>query len=422
MRDETIAIQGGFDGGSTRSVAVPIYQTVAHDFENAAHAAAIFDLEVPGYHYNRITNPTNAVLEKRLAAIEGGVAALTLSSGSAAVAYSVRNITTHGCNVVTTPQLYAATYMLFAHILPEEGVEVRFAADNTAESIGALIDDDTKVIFCESIGNPAGNIADLDGIAAVAHRHGIPFLVDNTVATPILLKPFEHGADVVIHSLTKFIGGHGTTLGGAIIDSGRFPWADYPNKFPMFSRPDPAYHGVVYNDEFPGSQYIVRSRAVGLRNRGSVLSPFNAFLLLQGLETLSLRVERHTSNGRAVAQYLADDPRVSWVNYPLSADHPEFALTARYLGGRYPSVFTFGLHGGYDAGIEFFDRVKLFRRLVNLGDAKSLVAHPASTTHRQLSLEALATVGVTPDMIRLSVGLEHIDDILADLDQALSRQ
>jgi O-acetylhomoserine (thiol)-lyase len=420
MRDETIAIHGSFEDGATRSVAVPIYQTVAHDFINADHAAAVFDLEVPGFHYNRILNPTNAVLEKRLAALEGGSAALSVSSGSAAVAYAVRNVTTMGSNVVCAPQLYAATYMLFAHVLPEEGVEVRFAADDRPGSLGRLIDENTKAVFCESIGNPAGNVIDIAAVADVAHRHGVPLIVDNTIATPVLLKPIEHGADVVIHSLTKFIGGHGTTLGGAIIDGGRFPWADYPDKFPMFSRPDPAYHGVVYNDDFPDSAYVVRCRAVGLRNKGSVLSPFNAFLLLQGLETLALRLERHIENGRRVASYLRNDPRVAWVNYPGFRDHADHELVKRYLDGRYPSVFTFGLAGGYEAGMKFFDAVKLFKRLVNLGDAKSLVAHPASTTHRQLSAEALATVGVTPDMVRLSVGLEHIDDILEDIDQALA--
>jgi O-acetylhomoserine (thiol)-lyase len=421
VHDETIAIHGGFEVDSTRSAAVPIYQTVAHDFIDADHAAAIFDLEIPGFHYNRILNPTNATLERRLAAIDNAPAALTLSSGSAAVAFAVRNLTTVGCNVVSTPQLYAATYMLFAHVLREEGVEVRFAADEKAESVAALIDDNTRAVFCESIGNPAGNLVDIAAVASAAHERGVPLLVDNTVATSVLLKPVDYGADVVIHSLTKFVGGHGTTLGGAIIDAGTFPWHKYPERFPMFSQPDPAYHGVVYNDEFPTTGYIVRCRAVGMRNQGAVLSPFSAFLLLQGLETLPLRLERHIANGRAVAAFLRDDPRISWVNYPGFDDHPQHELAERYLGGHYPSVFTFGVEGGYDAAMRFFNAVELLKRLVNLGDAKSLVAHPASTTHRQLPPEALQLVGVAPDMVRVSIGLEHIDDIIADIDQALAK-
>jgi O-acetylhomoserine (thiol)-lyase len=420
VHDETIAIHGGFEVDSTRSVAVPIYQTVAHDFIDADHAAAIFDLEIPGFHYNRILNPTNATLERRLAAIDNAAGALTLSSGSAAVAFAVRNLTTAGCNLVSTPQLYAATYMLFAHVLRQEGVEVRFAADESAESVAALIDDNTRAVFCESIGNPGGNLVDIAAVASAAHERGVPLLVDNTVATSVLLKPVDYGADVVVHSLTKFVGGHGTTMGGAIIDAGTFPWHEHPERFPMFSQPDPAYHSVVYNDEFPKTGYIVRCRAVGMRNQGAVLSPFSAFLLLQGLETLPLRLERHIANGRAVAAFLRDDPRVSWVNYPAFDDHAQHGLAQRYLGGRYPSVFTFGVKGGYDAGMRFFNAVKLLKRLVNLGDAKSLVAHPASTTHRQLPPEALQLVGVAPDMVRVSIGLEHIDDIIADVDQALA--
>ncbi len=420
MRDETTAIHGGYAGDATHAVAVPIYQTVAHEFESADHAGAVFDLEIPGYHYNRVVNPTNEVLEKRMAALEGGSGALTVSSGMAAVHLSVRNVATVGTNIVSAPQLYGATYTLFAHGLAEEGIEVRFAPDDQATSIGPLIDDDTRAVFCESIGNPAGNIVDIEAVSAVAHAHGVPLIVDNTVATPMLLKPIEHGADVVIHSLTKFIGGHGTTLGGIIIDGGRFPWADHPERFPMLTQPELAFHGVVYTSDFPEAPYAVRCRTVGLRNRGPALAPVNAFLILQGLETLSVRLERHAANARAVAEYLARDTRVAWVNYAGFDDHPSHQLVERYLHGRCPSILTFGPTGGYDAAIRFFDKVELFKRLVNLGDVKSLVAHPASTTHRQLTPEEQAAVGVTPDMIRLSVGIEHIDDLIDDIDQALA--
>ena len=419
VRDETIAIHGGYEGESTRAVAVPIYQTVAHEFIDADHAAALFDLEAAGFHYNRINNPTVDVLEKRMTALEGGAAGLALASGTAAVRYAVRNVTATGANVVCAPQLYGATYTLFAHILPEEGVEVRFAVDDKPQSLEARIDNRTAAVFCESIGNPAGNIVDLPAVCDMAHSQGVPVIVDNTVATPVLLKPFEHGADVVVHSLTKFVGGHGTTLGGLIVDGGSFPWGDEPERFPMFSRPEPSFHGVVYTKDHPDCPYIVRCRTVGLRNGGATLSPFNAFLLLQGLETLSIRIDRHGANAAAVAQWLQNDPRVAWVSWSGLPDHPDHALTKRLCSNRAPSILTFGVKGGYDAGIRFFNEVKLFKRLVNLGDAKSLVSHPASTTHRQLTAEELALVGVTPDMIRLSIGIEHIDDLVEDLDQAL---
>jgi O-acetylhomoserine (thiol)-lyase len=419
VRDETIAIHGYYEADSTRAVAVPIYQTVAHDFIDADHAAAIFDLEAPGFHYNRINNPTVDVLEKRLAALEGGVGALALASGMAAVKYAIRNITVAGSNIVTAPQLYGATYTMFAHILPEEGVEVRFAPDDRPESLEALIDAKTAAVFCESIGNPAGNVVDLPAVCEMAHRHGVPVIVDNTVATPMLLKPFEYGADVVVHSLTKFVGGHGTTLGGLIVDGGRFPWADHADRFPMFSRPEPTFHGVVYAQAFPDNAYIVRCRTVGMRNGGATLSPFNAFLLLQGLETLALRIERQRANAEAVARWLEADPRVAWVSWSGLVDHPHHALAQRLFADRYPSILTFGVVGGYEAGIRFFNSVDLFLRLVNMGDAKSLVSHPASTTHRQLTPPELVAVGITPDMIRLSIGIEHIDDLIEDLDQAL---
>jgi O-acetylhomoserine (thiol)-lyase len=419
MRDETIAIHGGYQADATRAVAVPIYQTIAHDFVDADHASAIFDLEIPGFHYNRINNPTVDVLEKRMAALEGGVGALALASGMAAVRYAVRNVTTTGSTIVAAPQLYGATYTLFAHLLPEEGVEVRFAVDDRPESLEALIDDTTAAVFCESIGNPAGNIVDIPAVCEMAHSRGVPVIVDNTVATPMLLKPFEHGADVVIHSLTKFVGGHGTTLGGLIVDGGQFPWAEHAERFPMFSLPELAFHNVVYSRDFPDSAYIVRCRTVGLRHGGATLSPFNAFLLLQGLETLAVRLERQRANAEVVARWLESDPRVAWVSWSGLVGHPHHQLAQRLCGGQYASILTFGVIGGFEAGIRFFNGVKLFLRLVNMGDAKSLVSHPASTTHRQLTPEQLGAVGVTPDMIRLSIGIEHIDDLIEDLDQAL---
>ena len=420
MRDETIAIHGGYVPDSTNAVAVPIYQTVAHEFSDAAHAAAVFDMDIPGYHYNRLNNPTNEVLERRLAALERGVGALTLSSGTAAVLYAIQNLAETGDNIVSAPQLYGTTYTLFVHVLPRQGIEVRLAADDSPEAIARLIDDRTKAIFCESIGNPAGNVVDIGAVAAVAQRHRIPFIVDNTVATPLLLKPIEHGADIVVHSLTKFIGGHGTTLGGGIVDGGKFPWAEHPDRFPMFSRPEPAFHGVVYPERFGEAAYIVRCRTVVLRNMGATLSPFSAFMILQGLETMAARLDHHEGNARAVAAYLRQDPRVAWVNFAGFTDNPHYELAERYLRGRCSSLLTFGVVGGYEAGLRFFNAVKLFKRLVNLGDAKSLVSHPASTTHRQLTGEDLRVVGVTPDMIRLSVGIEHIDDLIEHLDQALS--
>jgi O-acetylhomoserine (thiol)-lyase len=399
---------------------VPIYQTIAHQFDDAAHAGAVFDLDVPGFHYNRLNNPTNDVLERRLAALEGGTGAVVLSSGAAAVNYSILNLATVNDNIVTAPQLYGSTYTLFAHVLPRQGIQVRFADDDRPECIEPLIDANTKAIFCESVGNPALNVVDLEAVSDVAHSHGVPLIVDNTIATPMYLKPIEHGADVVVHSLTKFVGGHGTTLGGAIIDGGRFPWAAHPDRFPLFNRPEPAFHGVVYAEQFPEAPYAVRCRTVSLRNSGSTLSPLGAFLLLQGLETLAVRLERHESNTLAIARYLADEPRVEWLNYLGDPGFVYYDLAQRYLKGHCPSIITFGVTGGYDAGIRFFDSVKLFKRLVNLGDSKSLVAHPASTTHRQLSPEALAVVGVAPETIRLSIGIEHVDDLIDDIDQALS--
>jgi O-acetylhomoserine (thiol)-lyase len=421
VRDETIAIHAGYDPDSTRAVAVPIYQTVAHDFIDAEHAGAVLDLEVPGFHYNRINNPTNDVLEKRIAALEGGTAALVVSSGMAAVSYAVLTVATAGSNFVVAPQLYGATFTYFAHVLPTLGIEVRFAADDRAESMAPLIDDKTCAIFCETIGNPAGNVVDLEAVAAVAHAAGVPLIVDNTVATPLMLKPISYGADVVVHSLTKFVGGHGTTLGGAIVDGGTFPWTEHAERFPLFNQPEPAFHDVVFARDFPERPFTVRARSVQLRNTGATLSPLAAFQLLQGLETMSVRLDRHEYNARAVADYLAADPRVEWVSFVGFPDHPYYDLAQRYLKGRVPSIITFGAVGGYQAGLAFFDALQLFKRLLNLGDAKSLAIHPASTTHRQLSDEEREAAGIRPETIRLSIGLEHIDDLIEDLDQALAR-
>ncbi len=419
MRDETIAIHAGYESDGTRAVAVPIYQTVAHDFIDADHAADVFDLAAPGFHYNRINNPTVGVLESRMAALEQGVGALALASGAAAVRYAVRNLTNQGTSVIATPQLYGATYTLFAHLLREEGVEVRFAADERPDSLEPLIDGTTRAIFCETIGNPGGNIVDVPAVCEMAHEHGVPVIVDNTVATPVLFKPIVHGADIVVHSLTKFVGGHGTTLGGLIVDGGHFPWSRHAERFPMFTTPEPSFHGVVYVKDFPENAYIVRCRTVGMRNGGATLSPFNAFLLLQGLETLSLRCERHQTNAAAVARWLRQDHRVAWVKWSGFEDDPQHKRAKKLFGGCYPSILTFGVAGGYAASIALFNQVKLFKRLVNLGDAKSLVSHPASTTHRQLNADELDRAGISPDMIRLSIGIEHIDDIIEDLDQAL---
>jgi O-acetylhomoserine (thiol)-lyase len=421
MHDETIAIHGGYQADGTRAVAVPIYQTIAHDFIDAEHAGAVLDLEIPGFHYNRINNPTNDVLEKRIAALEGGTAALVVASGMAAVSYSILTVALAGSNFVVAPQLYGATFTYFAHVLPTLGIEARFAPDDQADSIAALIDDRTCAVFCETIGNPAGNVVDLEAVAAVAHNAGVPLIVDNTVATPLMLKPIEHGADVVVHSLTKFVGGHGTTLGGAIVDSGKFPWAEHPDRFPMFNEPEVAFHNVVFARDFPERPFIVRARAIQLRNTGATLSPFSAFQLLQGLETMPVRLDRHESNARAVADYLAADPRVEWVSFAGFPDHPYYDLAQRYLKGRVPSIITFGAVGGYEAGLAFFDALQLFKRLLNLGDAKSLAIHPASTTHRQLSETELIAAGIQPETIRLSIGLEHIDDLIDDIDQALAK-
>ena len=422
MKLETLAIHAGYDGDpTTKAVAVPIYQTVAFEFDSAEHGAALFNLEVQGNIYTRIGNPTNTVLEKRVAALEGGVDGLSVSSGMAAIEYSLINIAEAGNNIVSTPQLYGATYTLLAHIFPKRGISSRFAATDRPEDIEKLIDENTRAVYCESVGNPAGNVADIEGLAKVAHKHGVPLVVDNTVATPVLLRPIEYGADVVVHSMTKFIGGGGTSIGGMIVDGGKFPWRKYPKKFYMLNVPEIAYHGVVYVDHFGDAAFVARCRTVCQRNTGATLSPFNGFLFLQGIQTLSLRVERHVANARKVAEFLRDHPMVEWVNYVGFPDNPLYPMAHRYLGSNFCSLLTFGVKGGYEGGRKCFNAFRLFKRMVNMGDAKSLSCHPASTTHRQLTPEEQAKVGVTPEMIRLSVGIEHIDDILEDLGQALDK-
>ena len=420
MKRETIAIHGGYDcDPTTKAVAVPIYQTAAYSFDSAEHGAALFNLEVEGFRYTRISNPTTEVLEQRVTELEGGVGALSVASGQTALFYASMNALEAGRNLVSVPQLYGTTYTLFAHILPKMGIQVRFAKSDRAADLEALIDDNTRAIFCETVGNPAGNICDLEALATVAHRHRMPLIVDNTVATPMLVRPVEYGADVVIHSLTKFMGGHGTTLGGIIVDCGRFPWTAHAARYPMFTQPDESYHGLVYTDHYGAAAFIGRCRCVYQRTMGAVLSPMNAFLILQGIETVALRIERHVENALKVAEFLRADPRVEAVHFAGFADNPYHPLVQKYLGGKACSLLTFEINGGIEAGMRFYNALKLFKRLVNLGDAKSLACHPASTTHRQMSPAGQLAAGVGPGSIRLSVGIEHIDDILADLDQAL---
>jgi len=421
MKRETIAIHGGFDSDpATKSVAVPIYQTAAYTFDSAAHGAALFNLEVEGYRYTRISNPTTAVLEERVSQLEGGVGALSVASGQTALYYAALNIAEMGRNIVSVPQLYGTTYTLFAHILPKLGVQVKFAKSDRAADVELLIDENTRAVFCETVGNPAGNVCDLEAFANVAHRHAVPLIVDNTVATPMLVRPGEYGADIVLHSLTKFMGGHGTTLGGIIVDIGRFSWETHAARYPQFTEPDESYHGLVYTEHYHEAAFIGRCRSVYQRTMGAVLAPMNAFLLLQGIETVAVRIDRHVDNALAVAEFLRRDPRVESVNYAGFADNPYYPLVQKYLGGRACSLLTFEIRGGFDAGMRFYDALKLFKRLVNLGDAKSLACHPASTTHRQMTPAEQLAAGVGPGSIRLSVGIEHIDDILADLDQALA--
>ncbi|HDS0921387.1 TPA: bifunctional O-acetylhomoserine aminocarboxypropyltransferase/cysteine synthase [Pseudomonas putida] len=420
MKLETLAIHAGFSPDpTTKAVAVPIYQTTSFAFDDTQHGADLFDLKVAGNIYSRIMNPTNDVLEQRMAALEGGVGALAVASGMAAITYAIQTVAEAGDNIVSVAKLYGGTYNLLAHTLPRMGIQTRFAAHDDIAALEALIDARTKAVFCESIGNPAGNIVDIAALAEAAHRHGVPLIVDNTVATPVLCRPFEHGADIIVHSLTKYIGGHGTSIGGIVIDAGTFPWADNKERFALLNTPDPSYHGVTYTEAFGPAAFIGRCRVVPLRNMGAALSPFNAFLILQGLETLALRMERHTENALKVAHYLQAHEQVAWVKYAGLPDHPEHELAQRYTGGKPASILSFGIKGGQAAGARFIDALQLVVRLVNIGDAKSLACHPASTTHRQLNDEELEKAGVPRDMVRLSIGIEHSDDIIADLAQAL---
>jgi O-acetylhomoserine (thiol)-lyase len=421
MKPETIAIHGGFAGDpETHAVAVPVYQTTSYYFDNTQHGADLFDLKVAGNIYSRIMNPTNAVLEQRVAELEGGIGALAMASGMAAITAAIQTIARVGDNIVSVSQLYGGTYNFFAHTLPQQGIEVRMASGEDPAAIEALIDGNTKAVFCESIGNPAGNIVDLKALADVAHKHGIPLIVDNTVATPVLCRPFDFGADIVVHALTKYMGGHGTTIAGIIVDSGKFPWKDNP-RFPQFNEPDPSYHGVVYAEALGPAAFIGRARVVPLRNMGAALSPFNAFLILQGIETLSLRMERHCENAQKVAEYLKGQKKVKWVNYAGLPGDRYHALAQRYMNGKPSAILSFGIDGGREAGARFIDALQMIKRLVNIGDAKSLACHPATTTHRQLNEAEMARAGVSVDMVRLSIGIEHIDDILADISQALAQ-
>ena len=420
MKIETKVIHSGWqpDPG-TNAVATPIHQTVAYSFDNAQHGADLFNLSVPGNIYTRIMNPTWGVLEARVADMEGGVGALCTASGMSAITYTIQAITRAGGNIVSVSELYGGTYNLFAHTLPQQGIETRFAPHDDIDAIGKLIDDKTSLVFCETIGNPLGNICDIEKLAAVAHANGVPLVVDNTVPTPVLWRPFEQGADIVIHSLTKYMGGHGNSVGGVIVDSGNFPWAEHADRYPMLTQPDPSYHGVVYTEALGPQAFIVRCRVVPLRNTGAALAPFNAFLILQGIETLPLRMERHCDNTQAVAEYLEGHKHVAWVKYAGLPSSPYHALAQKYMGGKASGILSFGIKGGFAAGEKFLDALQMVVRLVNIGDAKSLATHPASTTHRQLDEKELAAAGVSPDMVRLSIGIEHVDDIIADVEQAL---
>jgi O-acetylhomoserine (thiol)-lyase len=422
LKLESLALHHGYESeATTKAAAVPIYQTTSYTFDDTQHGADLFDLKVAGNIYTRIMNPTTAVLESRLAEMEGGIGALALASGMAAITYAIQAITGAGDNIVSTSQLYGGTYNLFAHSLPRQGVDVRMASFDDYEGIERFIDDKNRAVFCESIGNPAGNIVDIEKLADIAHSYGVPLIVDNTVATPYLCKAFEHGADIIVHSLTKYIGGHGTTIGGIIIDSGKFDWLANKDRFPMLNEPDPAYHGVVYTEALGDAAYIGRCRVVPLRNTGAALAPHSAFLLLQGLETLGLRMERHCENAMKVAQHLQHHPKVAWVSYAALADSAYNPVCKKITSGQASGILSFGIKGGKQAGAQFIDALQMILRLVNIGDAKSLACHPATTTHRQLGPKELATAGVTEDLVRISVGIEHIDDIVADIDQALDK-
>lgn len=422
MKLESLALHHGYESeATTKAATAPIYQTTSYTFDNTQHGADLFDLKVPGNIYSRIMNPTNAVLEERLTSMEGGVGALAVASGMAAITYTIQCLCRTGDNIVSTSQLYGGTYNLFAHTLPQQGIEVRMASHDDYDAFDRLIDDKTRAVFCESIGNPAGNVVDIQKLAEIAHKHGVPVIVDNTVATPYLCQPFKLGADIVVHSLTKYIGGHGTTVGGIIIDSGQFDWAANKARFPMLNEPDPSYHGVVYTDAMGPAAFIGRCRVVPLRNTGAALSPHSAFLIMQGLETLGLRIERHCENAEKVAAHLQNHPKVNWVSYAGLQDSPYYDTCQKITGGKASGILSFGIKGGKEAGARFIDALEMILRLVNIGDAKSLACHPATTTHRQLNPDELKSAGVSEDLVRISVGIEHIDDILADIDQALEK-
>ena len=421
MKLETIAVHGGYSPDpTTKAVAVPISQTTSYAFDDTQHGADLFDLKVQGNIYTRIMNPTTAVLEQRVAELEGGIGALAVASGMSAITYAIQTIAEAGDNIVSASTLYGGTYNLFAHTFPQFGIEVRFADYRDPDSFAALIDARTKAIYCESVGNPLGNVTDIGRLAEIAHKAGVPLIVDNTVPSPYLCRPFEHGADIVVHALTKYLGGHGNSIGGAIVDSGKFPWAEHKARFKRLNEPDVSYHGVVYTEALGPAAFIGRARVVPLRNTGAALSPQSAFLILQGIETLALRMDRICENSLAVARYLQKHPKVRWVNYAGLPDHPSHGLAQKYMGGRASGILTFGIDGGLAAGARFQDALQLFVRLVNIGDAKSLACHPASTTHRQLNPAELEKAGVSEDMVRLSMGIEHVDDLLADLEQALA--
>ncbi|WAJ70127.1 O-acetylhomoserine aminocarboxypropyltransferase/cysteine synthase family protein [Catenovulum adriaticum] len=420
MKLESLALHHGYESeATTKAAAVPIYQTTSYTFDNTQHGADLFDLKVPGNIYTRIMNPTTDVLEQRVTAMEGGIAGLALASGMAAITYAIQCITEVGTNIVSTSQLYGGTYNLFAHTLPRQGVDVRMVSADDIDAFDAAIDENTRAVFCESIGNPAGNVVDIKKLAEIAHKHGVPLIVDNTVATPFLCRPIELGADIVVHSLTKYIGGHGTSVGGIIIDSGKFDWVANKERFKVLNEPDPSYHGVVYTEALGAAAYIGRCRVVPLRNTGAAISPMNAFQILQGLETLGLRMERHCENAEKLAQYLSNHDKVNWVNYAALADSPYHAACQKISGGKASGILSFGIKGGAEAGTQFIDALQMILRLVNIGDAKSLACHPASTTHRQLNEDELKSAGVSTELVRISVGIENIDDIIADVSQAL---
>ncbi|MFQ3322894.1 MAG: O-acetylhomoserine (thiol)-lyase [Pseudomonadales bacterium] len=422
MKLESIALHHGYTSEqTTKAAAVPIYQTTSYTFDDTQHGADLFDLKVEGNIYTRITNPTTAVLEQRVAAMEGGIAGVAVASGMAAITAAVQCICEVGDNIISTSQLYGGTYNLFAHSLPKQGIEVRMLSHDDFEGFENAIDENTKAIFCESIGNPAGNIVDIQRLAEIGHKKGVPLIVDNTVATPVLCRPFELGADIVVHSLTKYIGGHGTSIGGIIVDSGKFDWVANKERFKVLNTPDPSYHGVVYTEALGAAAYIGRCRVVPLRSMGAAISPMNSWQIMQGLETLCLRMERHCENAEKLAAYLQAHEKVNWVNYAALPDSPYFETCQKVTAGKASGILSFGIQGGAEGGAQFIDALEMILRLVNIGDAKSLACHPASTTHRQLNEEELAAAGVSNDLVRISVGIENIDDIIADVTQALDK-